>query len=63
MNGSHLQIEERQERRWLRLTLIGELDLAPAPVLEARLEELKDHGAARLDLSRPDFMDSSGCIF
>ncbi|HKR98734.1 MAG TPA: STAS domain-containing protein [Candidatus Dormibacteraeota bacterium] len=45
----------------LRLSLIGELDLAAAPALQERLRSLKDEGAAvRLDLSRLEFADSSG---
>lgn len=61
MSVSHFKIDERQERGWLRLTLSGELDLAAAPVLDARLNELQaEHVAVRLDLSKLQFIDSSG---
>jgi anti-anti-sigma factor len=61
MGVSHFKIDERQERGWLRLTLSGELDLAAAPVLEARLSDLRaEHVAVRLDLSTLQFIDSTG---
>jgi anti-sigma B factor antagonist len=61
MNVSHFQIEELQEARWWRLVLTGELDIAAVPILEARLDQLRaDHAAVRLDLSKLEFMDSSG---
>jgi anti-anti-sigma factor len=45
----------------LRLTLLGDLDLAVADTLSARLEELKAAGSpVRLDLSRLAFIDSTG---
>ena len=45
----------------LRLSLIGELDLAATQGLQQRLRELKTECAAvRLDLSRLEFADSSG---
>lgn len=45
----------------LRLTLLGDLDLAVAERLTARLAELKDGGGpVRLDLSELAFIDSSG---
>ena len=45
----------------IRLQLHGELDLAVAPFLTARLAELKaTHSSVRLDLSRLEFMDSTG---
>lgn len=54
-------IHESQRGDAIRLTLIGDLDLAAAPLLEQRLEELRaQHRAVRLDLSRLEFMDSSG---
>lgn len=44
-----------------RLTLTGELDIASAPELEQRLQELGSSGQpVRLDLSELDFMDSTG---
>jgi anti-sigma B factor antagonist len=61
MNVSHFKIEERQESRGRRLVLIGELDIAAVPVLEARLDQLRaDQAVVRLDLSKLEFMDSSG---
>ena len=45
----------------IRLQLHGELDLAVAPALTARLAELKAaHARVRLDLSQLEFMDSTG---
>jgi anti-anti-sigma factor len=45
----------------VRLALLGELDVAVAPELTARLAALKQSRAVvRLDLSRLDFMDSTG---
>jgi anti-sigma B factor antagonist len=45
----------------VRLRLGGELDMAVAPALEQRLDELKLSGQClRLDLSRLEFIDSSG---
>ena len=43
------------------MQLTGELDLASAPVLENRLEQLRaENQPVRLDLSRLGFMDSAG---
>ena len=43
------------------MQLTGELDLASAPVLEHRLEQLRaENQPVRLDLSRLGFMDSAG---
>lgn len=45
----------------VRLALVGELDVAVAPELTACLATLKESRAVvRLDLSRLDFMDSTG---
>jgi anti-anti-sigma factor len=61
MNVSHFKTEEGQEDRQLRLALIGQLDMAAVPVLEARLNELREKRAAvRLDLAKLEFIDSSG---
>jgi anti-anti-sigma factor len=61
MNVSHFKIEEGQEDGQRRLALTGQLDMAAVPVLEARLDELRDARAAvRLDLSKLEFIDSSG---
>ena len=57
----HFDIEEQRNEGVLRLALIGELDLASTPMLKQRLEELREEQAGvRLDLSRLEFMDSSG---
>jgi anti-anti-sigma factor len=54
-------VEGRDTDGVLRIALIGELDLAVADQLSARLEQLSRDGVpARLDLSRLEFMDSSG---
>jgi anti-sigma B factor antagonist len=45
----------------VRLSLIGELDLAASQGLQLRLRELKtERAAVRLDLSRLEFVDSTG---
>jgi anti-sigma B factor antagonist len=45
----------------VRLMLVGELDLSTAPTLEQRLDQLRvEHTPVRLDLSRLEFVDSSG---
>ena len=45
----------------VRLALIGELDIAVADAVEQRLRQHRDDGRPlRLDLSRLDFIDSSG---
>jgi anti-anti-sigma factor len=45
----------------VRLTLVGELDIAVADGVEERLRQLRADGrAGRLDLSQLDFIDSSG---
>jgi anti-anti-sigma factor len=45
----------------VRLALVGELDLATAPRLEERLAQLREEGQpVLLDLSRLEFIDSSG---
>jgi anti-sigma B factor antagonist len=50
------------ERDGVRIVLSGPLDMATAPILEARLAELRDAGHRRLivDLRRLDFIDSTG---
>src|SRR5579864_4238333 len=58
---SSFDIEERQEPGWVRLALIGELDLGTVPGLEERLRRLAAaKQPVRVDLSRLDFIDSSG---
>lgn len=45
----------------VELSLVGELDLATAPALEQRLSQLRsERKAVRVDLSRVEFIDSSG---
>jgi anti-anti-sigma factor len=57
----HFQIDASHEPRRPRLTLNGELDLATAPRLESCLRQLKDERqSVCLDLSRLEFIDSSG---
>ena len=56
-----MEIHQQHEDGRLRLQLTGELDLASAPVLENRLEQLRaENQPVRLDLSRLGFMDSTG---
>jgi anti-sigma B factor antagonist len=45
-----------------RILAIGELDLSTAPILSAEIEELREAGFRHLvlDLSRLDFIDSTG---
>jgi len=62
MGSSVLSIHNSRDgdRHTLRLT--GELDLASAPVLEAKAKQLFSEGARELvlDLGRLEFIDSSG---
>jgi anti-sigma B factor antagonist len=54
-------IEERRHDGTVVLTLRGDLDLASADVVRARLDELREAGEpALLDIDELDFMDSSG---
>jgi anti-sigma B factor antagonist len=53
--------ESRDDDGTVRLTLIGELDIAVADALQDRLRQYADSGqAVRLDLSELEFIDSSG---
>lgn len=55
------EIIETRTDGWLRLSLSGELDRAAAPALENRLAPLRVRRTrVRLDLSKLDFIDSSG---
>jgi anti-anti-sigma factor len=55
------EIHESRTDGWLRLSLTGELDRAAAPMLENRLAPLRvKRSRVRLDLSRLEFIDSSG---
>lgn len=54
-------IESDDADRARRLKIIGELDIASAPELQERLEELAPaHDSIRLDLSELAFADSTG---
>jgi anti-sigma B factor antagonist len=54
-------IHESRVGESMLLRLTGELDLASAPTLEYRLEALRNQGrSVRLDLSRLEFIDSTG---
>jgi anti-anti-sigma factor len=56
-----LKIRETRADGWLRLSLTGDLDLASAPVLDDRLARFRAVKApVRLDLSKLDFIDSTG---
>jgi anti-sigma B factor antagonist len=58
---SEFSIEERRRDGTAVLTVRGELDLASADDVAARLEALRAAGEpALLDLDELDFMDSSG---
>jgi anti-sigma B factor antagonist len=60
-DASEFSIEERRHDGTVVLTLRGELDLASADRVEARLAELRAAGQpALLDIDELDFMDSSG---
>jgi anti-sigma B factor antagonist len=57
----HFEIDEQQEGGSMRLQLTGELDLVSVPLLGNRLEQLHaEKRPVRLDLSRLEFMDSTG---
>jgi anti-sigma B factor antagonist len=62
LRPAEFQIEQSTDASGLvLLQLLGELDLAVAPALTARLAALKETRAAvRLDLSGLQFMDSTG---
>jgi anti-sigma B factor antagonist len=54
-------VESFNETGVLCLSLIGELDLAVADDLATRLRQLQEQGLeVRLDLSRLEFIDSTG---
>jgi anti-anti-sigma factor len=54
-------IDERRHEGTVVLALHGDLDLASADVVRARLDELRAAGTpALLDIDELDFMDSSG---
>jgi anti-sigma B factor antagonist len=57
-----LRIEERADEHTQRLTLIGQLDLNSAPMLQAEISRCHASGfkSIQLDLSRLEFIDSTG---
>lgn len=59
--ASHLDIEEPDDSAPRRLSVVGDLDVATAPALAARLDELQANKVdVRLDLSKVQFIDSAG---
>jgi anti-sigma B factor antagonist len=60
--GTAFGIRILERDRTLVVEVEGELDLATAPLLEEKLNEVESGGAPRvlLDLDRVEFMDSSG---
>jgi anti-anti-sigma factor len=58
----NLRIERKLDADGVVLVLAGELDLASSPALDRQLRELDGTNPGRLliDLSRLDFMDSTG---
>jgi anti-anti-sigma factor len=59
---NYFQIKQRQDASgYLRLILLGELDLATVPKFTAALNQLKmESEHARVDLSQLKFIDSTG---
>jgi anti-sigma B factor antagonist len=61
MVGAPFEIHESNAPDLVRLRLVGELDIATAPVLTERLNRLRSAAlVVRLDLSVLEFIDSSG---
>ena len=55
------EIREREVDGFMRLSLTGELDMMSTPVLDHRLSSLRAaKSPVRLDLSKLDFIDSTG---
>lgn len=58
---SHFDMSESRENGVVRLSLEGELDLAAVPLVEERLAALRSQTQiVRLDMSKLDFIDSTG---
>jgi anti-anti-sigma factor len=54
-------IQESEARGWVRLSLTGELDMGSVTILENRLSSLRAvKSPVSLDLSRLEFIDSTG---
>jgi anti-sigma B factor antagonist len=61
MSYWHFDMNERREDGRVRLSLLGELDLASVPALDSCLRSLREQNQpVRLDLSQLDFIDSTG---
>lgn len=62
MEADAFSIEDRSDGSAHALLLRGELDIASAPALEGAFQQLCEGGARELvlDLSRLEFMDSTG---
>jgi anti-anti-sigma factor len=62
MSSPGLTVRESHAGGEYRLVLVGELDIASAPILEATVARLCEDGrsASVLDLSELTFMDSTG---
>jgi anti-anti-sigma factor len=62
LDAEPFRCEISREHDSARILAIGELDVATVPIVKAELDALRDAGIRRLtlDLSRLDFMDSSG---
>jgi anti-anti-sigma factor len=55
------EISEREVDGFMRLSLTGELDMMSSPVLDHKLASLRAaKSPVRLDLSKLDFIDSTG---
>lgn len=61
MSHPYFEILEQRDDGGFRLSLHGELDFASTPLLDDRLARLRaKKRAVRLDLSKLDFIDSTG---